>query len=49
MAAYLAGQALVEVDENVAPLNSHPASFDDVGDFPELVIPLVANFFQKFY
>ena len=48
MAAYFAGQALVEVGEYVALLSSHSASLDGVGDFPKLVIPLIANFFQKF-
>ena len=45
MAAYLSGQALVEVGEYVAPFSSHPASLYGVGDFPKLVIPLITNFF----
>ena len=49
MAAYFVSKALVEVGKNVAPLSSHSTSFDCVGDFPDLVIPLVANFIQKVY
>ena len=47
MAAYFAGQALVKVGKDVAPLSGHPGAFDGVGDFPDLFIPLVANLIQQ--
>ena len=47
MAAYFASEALVEVSEDVAPLNSHATAFDRVSGISNLLIPLVVDFIQK--